>query len=88
MSLAILFAATLPGLVVLLIVVAAVERLSNKRRGVSAAGLDVFSAAVLPGRATELEERDEAKNRRATHSDGAPPHGIDLTGGTAHIPVG
>ncbi|MFI5428486.1 hypothetical protein [Aeromicrobium sp. UC242_57] len=81
MSFGVLFAATLPGLVVLLVVLAAVERVSKRRRGLSAAGLDVFSAAMLPGRAIEQEHRAEAKERRINPSDGAPPHGIDVLRG-------
>lgn len=89
MSLAMLFAMSLPGLVVLLIAVAALERIVHRHggRSASAAGLDVFSASMLPGRAVELEHRDAAKTRRATHTDGAPPHGVDLAGGTAHVRV-
>lgn len=88
MNFAVLFAATLPGLVVLLIVLAAIERVLRRRKGrssLSAAGLDVFSAAMLPGRAVELEHRAEAKERRLGPSDGAPPHGVDLVGGTARV---
>lgn len=88
MSFAVLFAATLPGLVILLIVLAAIERMTRRRSGrgdLSAAGLDVFSAAMLPGRAVELEHRAEAKERRVRPTDGAPPHGVDLDGGTARM---
>lgn len=88
MSFSVLVAATLPGLVILLIILAAIERIVRRRKGssnLSAAGLDVFSAAMLPGRAIELEHRAEAKERRLGPSDGAPPHGVDLAGGTARV---
>lgn len=91
-----MFAATLPGLVVLLTLLAAVEHAASrrKRRGVvsrehrpalTATGLDVFSAAMLPGRDTELEHRNLAKRLRVEASDGAPRNTVDLTTGIARI---
>lgn len=90
MNFAVLFAATLPSLVLLLVVLAVVDRASRRQKGgstLSAAGLDVFSAAVLPGRDVEQAYRAEAKERRVGPTDGAPPHGVDLGGGTAHLSV-
>jgi hypothetical protein len=92
-----LFALTLPGLVVLLVVVAAAEqawsRLGRRspvhrrvRHALSAGGLDVFSAALVPGRDADLEERRARELRRDDVDDGAPPYGrIDLDGGIAYL---
>ena len=96
MSLAILFAATLPGLVVLLTALAALEHIASRRRrrsvitgehrpSLAATGLDVFSAAMLSGKDTELDHRDVAKRLRLDSTDGAPPNTVDLASGTAHI---
>ncbi|MGY1804978.1 DUF6191 domain-containing protein [Blastococcus sp. SYSU D00922] len=92
-----LFALTLPGLVVLLVVLASVEhawsrlgrrsRLHGRRRhALSAGGMDVFSSALLPGRAVDLEERRVRELRRDDVEDGAPPYGrIDLDSGVAYL---
>jgi hypothetical protein len=50
--------------------------------------MDVFSAALDPGRAVDLEElRSRAVVREDTR-DGAPPYGpIDLASGTALLDV-
>ena len=92
-----LFALTLPGLVVLLAVLAACEhawsRLGRRsrlhgreRHALSAGGMDVFSAALFPGKAVDLEEQRVRELRRDDVEDGAPPHRrIDLDSGIAYI---
>ena len=98
MSLSIVVAATLPGLVIMLTLLAAIEHAASRRRGrsvvtgetrprLSATGLDVFSAAVLAGKDVELEHRDVVKRLRLEATDGAPPNTVDLTRGTARIRV-
>ena len=92
-----LFALTLPGLVVLLVVLASLEhawsRLGRRsrlhgreRHALSAGGLDVFSAALVPGRAVDLEQQRARDVRRDDVEDGAPPYGpIDLASGVAYL---
>ena len=92
-----LFALTLPGLVVLLVVLASLEhawsRLGRRsrlhgreRHALSAGGLDVFSAALVPGKAVDLEEQRVRELRRDDVEDGAPPYGrIDLDSGVAYL---
>ena len=84
MGAGLLFALTLPGLVVLLVVLAAIERTcswrgrrsllsTHPRPGLSAGGFDVFAAAVSPGKATKLEQRRVEEQLREDEEDGAPP---------------
>ena len=84
MGAGLLFALTLPGLVILLIMLALVEHACSRRGrrtllsarprpGLSASGLDVFAAAVSPGKATELEQRRVEEQLREEEHDGAPP---------------
>jgi hypothetical protein len=92
-----LFALTLPGLVVLLVVLASLEhawsRLGRRsrlhgreRHALSAGGLDVFSAALVPGRAVDLEQQRVRDVRRDDVEDGASPYGrIDLASGVAYL---
>jgi hypothetical protein len=93
-----LFAMTLPGLVVLLVAVAVLERAASargrrgvvtrrRRPAVSAAGLDVLSTALMPEKERELEQRQRDTVRRQEATDGAPPHGVsvDLTSGVARV---
>jgi hypothetical protein len=92
-----LVALTLPGLVLLLVVVAVVEQLAarlgrrsvltrRRRHALSAGGLDVFSAALAPGRAVDLEQQRTRELRRDDVDDGAPPRErIDLDGGVAYL---
>jgi hypothetical protein len=95
MAAGVLFALTLPGLVVLLVVLATVEhawsRLGRRsplggraRHAVSAGGIDVFSAALIPGKAVDLEEQRAQELRRDEIEDGAPPV-IDLDSRIAYI---
>jgi hypothetical protein len=97
MAAGVLFALTLPGLVILLIVLAAVEHAWSRlglrsplhrraRHALSAGGVDVFSAALFPGKALDLEQQRVRETRRDDAEDGAPPNGrIDLDGGVAYI---
>jgi hypothetical protein len=91
----VLVALTLPGLVLLLIVGAVVEQawsrlgrrcpLTGRRRpALSGAGLDVFAAALDPGRAVDLDERHVRELTREDADDGAPPL-IDLDRGVVHL---
>jgi hypothetical protein len=92
-----LVALTLPGVVLLLVGLAVAEQLAARlgRRGLltherrhvlSAGGLDVFSAALAPGRAVDLEEQQARHMLRDDVDDGAPPRPrLDLDGGVAHL---
>jgi hypothetical protein len=94
-----LFALTIPGIAVLLVVLAVVERTASRlrrrsplahrhRAALSAAGTDVFSAALVPGRAVDLEQRRASELMREDETDGAPPRSrIDLDAGVAHLVV-
>jgi hypothetical protein len=92
----VLVALTLPGLVILLVVLAAAEHawarvgrrslLTRRERfAVSAGGMDVFSAALFPGKAVDLEQQRAREIRRDDVEDGAPPNRIDLDAGVAYI---
>jgi hypothetical protein len=93
----VLFALTLPGLVVLLLLLATVEHAWSRlglrsplhrraRHALSAGGMDVFSAALFPGEAVDLEEQRVREMRRDDVEDGAPPRRrIDLDSGVAYI---
>jgi HAMP domain-containing protein len=94
-----LLALTLPGLVLLLLVLGVAEsawsRLGRRspvtrrsRHALSAGGVDVFSAALAPGREADLEQQRVRQMRRADVEDGAPPHStVDLDAGTAVLVV-
>ena len=95
----VLFALTLPGLVLLLVALAVAEhawsRLGRRsplfrrdRHALSAGGMDVFSAALFPGKAVDLEQQRIREMTRDDVEDGAPPYGrIDLDSGTAYLDV-
>src|SRR3954451_21902864 len=97
MGAAALFALTLPGLVILLVVLASLEhawsRLGRRsrlhgreRHALSAGGMGVFSAALIPGKAVDIEGQRVREMRRDDVEDGAPPYGrIDLAGGLASL---
>jgi hypothetical protein len=97
MAAGVLFALTLPGLVVLLVVLATVEHAWSRlglrsplhrraRHALSAGGIDVFSAALFPGKAVDLAEQRVREMRRDDVEDGAPPRGrIDLDSGIAYL---
>lgn len=94
-----LFALTLPGLVLLLVVLGAAESLwarlgrrspvfRRERHALSAGGLDVFSASLAPGRAVDLEQQRVRETLRDDVEDGAPPHRrVDLDAGVAYLDV-
>jgi hypothetical protein len=92
-----LVALTLPGVVLMLIALSAVEfvrsRLGRRslitrreRHALSAGGLDVFSAALAPGREADLEQQRVREMTRQDVADGAPPLGVDLDRGVAYLP--
>jgi len=93
------FAMTLPGLVLLLLAVAAVDQLLLRTRGrgimpgrgeghtqVSSTGFDLLHAALSPGKADELAQRQTEELVRDEEDDGAPPHSeVDLDAGVARL---
>jgi hypothetical protein len=93
----VLVALTLPGLVLLLVAVAVAEhawsRLGRRsvlfgrnRHALSAGGMDVFSAALFPGKAIDLEQQRVREMSRDDIDDGAPPYGrIDLDSGVVYL---
>ncbi|MEV0280772.1 DUF6191 domain-containing protein [Streptomyces sp. NPDC050610] len=92
---------TLPGLVILLTVVAFADQLllrvgragllpwrNGARQGqISATGFEQLHATFSQGKQSELKERQSALILRDDEEDGAPPHRtvVDLKGGTAVI---
>ncbi|MFE7116153.1 DUF6191 domain-containing protein [Streptomyces sp. NPDC057654] len=92
---------TLPGLVILLTVVAFADQLllrvgragllpwrNSVRQGqISATGFEQLHASFSPGKQSELKERQLALILRDDEEDGAPPNGtlVDLEAGTAVI---
>ena len=51
--------------------------------------MDVFSAALFPGKAVDLEEQRVREMTRDDVADGAPPYGrIDLDSGVVHVERG
>jgi Family of unknown function (DUF6191) len=92
-----LVALTIPGLAVLLVGLALVERVASglrrrsplhrrRRYAVSAAGTDVLCAALEPGRVVDADERSVSEVLREDETDGAPPHSrVDLDAGVAHL---
>jgi len=88
----VVFAMTLPGLVILLVLLGAIERMSkgvgSGRPGhtTASAGFDVLGTAFDPGTKHRIEEQESVALRRDDVEDGAPPRGrIDLAAGTAHL---
>ncbi|MEU6351257.1 DUF6191 domain-containing protein [Streptomyces sp. NPDC047072] len=94
------FFMTLPGLVVLLTVLAFVDqfllragragvlpwRNAGRQGQVSATGFEQLHAALSPGKQHELKERQSSLVMRDDEEDGAPPHStVDLTSGKAVI---
>ncbi|MEU7029373.1 DUF6191 domain-containing protein [Streptomyces sp. NPDC046275] len=84
---------TLPGLVILLTVIAFADHFlrmtgRGRRRGqVSATGFEQLHATFSQGKQHELKERQSSLVLRDDEEDGAPPHRstVDLTGGRAVI---
>jgi len=99
MAAGVLFAMVLPGLAILLVVLAVAEHVWSRhgrrsllhrreRHALSAGGMDVFSAALFPGKAVDLEQQRVREMTRDDIEDGAPPYGrIDLDGGIAYLDV-
>ena len=60
----------------------------RERHALSAGGMEVFSAALFPGKAVDLEEQRVREMIRDDVDDGAPPCGrIDLDSGVAYLDV-
>lgn len=85
---------TLPGLVIVLMGVAFVDRVllrwwpGGPRGGVSATGFEMLHASLLPGKEHELRQRETMTLLREEEGDGAPPHSrVDLERGEAVIRV-
>jgi hypothetical protein len=90
-------ALTLPGLVLLLLAVAAVDLALLRLRGrglvpwrrdhqVSSTGFDLLHAALSPGKQAELDQRRTVELVRDEEDDGAPPRStVDLAAGTARL---
>ncbi|MFD9903412.1 DUF6191 domain-containing protein [Streptomyces sp. NPDC059063] len=96
----VVFFMTLPGLVVVLTLLAFVDQLllragkagllpwrNAARQGqISATGFEQLHASLSPGKQSELKERQSALVMRDDEEDGAPPRStVDLTAGTAVI---
>ena len=95
----VLVALTLPGLVLLLLAVAAVDQLLLHVRGrgvlrhrqaangqVSSTGFELLHAALAPGKGFELRQRHTEELVRDDEDDGAPPCGeVDLGAGVARL---
>ncbi|MGA4843823.1 DUF6191 domain-containing protein [Streptomyces sp. G45] len=95
------FFMTLPGLVVVLTLLAFLDQLllragkagllpwrNAARQGqISATGFEQLHASLSPGKQSELKERQSALVLRDDEDDGAPPHRttVDLTAGTAVV---
>ncbi|MGA5193455.1 DUF6191 domain-containing protein [Streptomyces exfoliatus] len=87
---------TLPGLVILLTVVAFADQILRmtglgKRGGqVSSTGFEQLHATFSQGKQNELKERQSALVLRDDEEDGAPPNRstVDLKGGVAVIRLG
>jgi hypothetical protein len=91
------FAMTLPGLVVLLVVVAFADQVLLTVRGhglvpwrrdtqVSSTGFDLLHAALSPGKQHELDQRRTEELVRDEEDEGAPPRSrVDLDAGVAHL---
>lgn len=91
---------TLPGLVILLTVVAFIDQLmlragragilpwrgSGRQGQISATGFEQLHASLSPGKHSELEQRRITLLLRDEEGDGAPPRStVDLDQGTAVI---
>jgi hypothetical protein len=91
------FALTLPGLVVLLVLVAFADQLVLRVRGrglvpwrrdtpVSSTGFDLLHAALSPGKRSELDQRHTEELVRDEQDESAPPRSrLDLDAGVAYL---
>jgi hypothetical protein len=88
-----MFAMSIPGLAVLLVALAAGERVLRwvrRRRGghpvVSAAAFDEFTTALHGGKRIELEQRRTTLALGEDQESGAPPRGpVDLDSGAVRL---
>ncbi|ONI84980.1 hypothetical protein ALI22I_31485 [Saccharothrix sp. ALI-22-I] len=87
-----MFAMSIPGLAVLLLVLAAGERLwkaIRRRKGhpvISATALDEFTTLFSGGKHIELEQRQITLMLGEDEESGAPPRGpVDLDSGTVRL---
>jgi hypothetical protein len=93
----VVLAMTLPGLVLLLLALAAVDQLLLRLRGrglmswragaqVGSTGFELLHASLSPGKADELAQRRTEELVRMDDDSAAPPRSrIDLVAGVAHI---
>ena len=96
------FFMTLPGLVVVLTLLAFVDQLllragrsgvlpwrnAGRQGQISSTGFEQLHAALSPGKQHELKERQSSLVMRDDEEDGAPPRStVDLTGGKAVIRI-
>jgi hypothetical protein len=91
---------TLPGLVLALLAVAALDQLFLRLRGrgllswrgdaqVSSTGFELLHVALAPGKADELAQRRTEEVVRDDEQDGAPPRSrVDLDEGVAYLRIG
>jgi hypothetical protein len=93
-----LVAMSLPGLVVVLVVVGVIDvALARRRRArgdrratarSAAAGLDVLGVALSPGHQHKLEHDEFVEFDRDEEGDGAPPRSVvDLDAGVARLVI-
>ena len=83
-----LLALTIPGLVVLLVVVALVEAIARRKRGLpaTAAGLEDFAGVFQASRRVDQDHKQHSLMMRDEVEDGAPPRSeVDLDAGTARL---
>ena len=92
-------ALTLPGLVLALLAVAALDQvlLRVRHRGlvswrrdaqVTSTGFELLHASLSPGKADELAQRRTTELVRDEDEEGAPPRSrVDLAAGVAHLRV-
>jgi hypothetical protein len=97
MTAGMLMAMTLPGLVLVLLLLAVVEQGASRLRRCglltrrhrparTATGMDFMAALTQPEKHLELQQRATDKVRRLEQGDGAPRrHTVDLHAGTARI---
>lgn len=81
-------ALSIPGLVVLLVVVATVEAVSrrNSKLPATAAGLEDFAGVFQASRRVDQEHKQHSLMMRDELGDGAPPRSeVDLDAGTARL---
>jgi hypothetical protein len=93
-----LFAMTLPGLVVILVVAGVIDVVISRRRrrrgdraakpAVATAAVDVLGIAFNPGARHKLEHDQFLELDRQQEGEGAPPRSrVDLDAGTARIVI-